>query len=75
MSLLLTCSNLNSLLSWNAGYISINLSIACLALSTSTHKWHKAALKKYSFALYFNKGLSNDVPATLINRNITVTNV
>lgn len=28
------------------------------ALSSSTMKWHKEALKKYSLALYFSRGLS-----------------
>lgn len=56
--------SLYSLESWNAGYCSLYLSIACSALSASTHKLQRAALKKYSFALYLSSGLSSDDIAT-----------
>jgi len=47
-----------------AGYCSSYLCTACWALRESTHKWQSAARKKYSFALYFSKELSNADAAT-----------
>lgn len=40
-----------------------------LALSSSTMKWHSEALKKYSLALYFSRGLSMVLIATWNTEN------
>lgn len=61
---LLTLTSLYSLESWKAGNCSTYLSIACWAFSMSTLKWQRAALKKYSLALYFNAELDKDDKAT-----------
>lgn len=39
-------------------------SSACCAFRTSTHKWQRAALKKYSLTPYFSKDLLRDDDAT-----------
>lgn len=46
------------LVDWDAGGWDNAWSPLTFALSSSTMKWHRAALKKYSLALYLSKGLS-----------------
>ena len=62
--LILTLRSLHSLVSWNAGYISQYLSTALWASTISMHIWQRAALKKYSLALYFSNELSIASAAT-----------
>ena len=62
--LILTLRSLHSLVSWNAGYISQYLSTALWASTISMHMWQRAALKKYSLALYLSNELSIASAAT-----------
>lgn len=72
-------------MSWKAGYISQYFSTALCASTMSIHIWQRAALKKYSLALYLSNELSIASAATyklqpkcdfntqnIINRIITI---
>jgi hypothetical protein len=58
--------SLASLESAKAGYCSSYRWIACWALRESTHRWQRAARKKYSLALHLSKELSNAEAATYV---------